>query len=148
MPCCSLVRSRAPRASSFIPNSAPALAEGHTASHVSSGAVLMQREPCPGALGSGLLTEHPEPQDRRLDGVFTPASTVTEAPRPPSCRTCFSLFAFARFFLCLAQPPHSAPILKDRVAFSLHGRGMQGGRKRGRCLMEARAGVRVGWQGC
>lgn len=82
-----------PRVSS--PNSAPALAEVHTASHVSIGAVLMQREPCPEALGNGLYHRIPWASGHGiLEGVFTPASTLMEEPPQPSSRTCVSVPGF------------------------------------------------------
>ena len=56
------------------------------------------------ALGSGLITELPGPQDVGLGGVLTPASTVMHELLQPSSHACFSLLSFARFCLCLAYP--------------------------------------------
>lgn len=145
-PCCPLIRSRAHRASSFIPNSAPALAGVHTASHVSSGAVLMQRGPCPGALGIGLLTGHPELQDVGLDGVFTSASTAMEEPQLPSSQTCFSSEALPDS-ACTWHSQWLTPILKAPSLETQGWSGMQGGKEAGlpcSCLMEARAKVEWG----
>lgn len=65
-------------------------------SHVSAGDCLRQREPCVGALRSGLIPELPEPQHVGADSAFTPVSAGIAGSLKPGSPTKMS-FSFVIF---------------------------------------------------